>query len=357
MGAASDAWKPWARHCVSLVFAVPLAASLMLQTEEAKARVTDVDHITFTVLNYVGDASFALTGSLAAGMEGMDLLGCILVGFVTALGGGSFRDLVVGRLPLFWLQAWDEALLSVAVGAASFVFWPPLSRRWRLTSADEWLFWTDTLGLAVFAANGAYMATTEPKLHSAACACCGMMTATFGGMMRDVLIARPVRIMYAHAEVYALPALLGGVVTTCFLRLSPTWVSEALLLGAWSTAAARVLAVNHDLRLPTFPARAVYSEAARPRDAAALRARQEELRWKQTADAATRAISSCTAQLLNYSCASPALNGPPPLNYSCSSPALHRTPPLHQAPPLHQPPPLAQPPPLRQPPPAAPPPA
>ena len=70
---------------------------------------------TIVLTNYIGDATCALTGALAAGMEGMDLLGCVIVGFVTALGGGSFRDLLLGRQPIAWLVDWDEALLCVLV--------------------------------------------------------------------------------------------------------------------------------------------------------------------------------------------------------------------------------------------------
>lgn len=55
--------------------------------------------------NYVGDASFALTGTVAAGVEGLDLVGCVVVGFITALGGGTFRDVMLGRTPIFWLAA------------------------------------------------------------------------------------------------------------------------------------------------------------------------------------------------------------------------------------------------------------
>ena len=272
------------RHAIGCAFLVPLLGTLIFRSPEEKATWTKADARTVAVANYIGDASFALTGSLAAGVEGMDLLGCVVVGFITALGGGSFRDLVLGKTPLFWMVHWDEALLCVLVGAATFFLWPIASRRLGLTSADEWLFWTDTLGLAVFAANGAYAGSTvaSPPLHAAACGCCGMFTATFGGLTRDVLLGRPPRILYSHMELYALPALLGGLATTAMIRTSPGLVMESVLLGIWVTVLGRVLAINHGLRLPTFPEAATFSEAARPRDAAAAIARMEELRWKRS---------------------------------------------------------------------------
>lgn len=244
--------------------------------------------MTTVVANYVGDASFALTGSLAAGMEGMDLLGCVIVGFVTAMGGGTFRDILLGRLPIWWMAAWDEFLLVVAVSSASFFLWPPLSRKWKLTTTGEWIFWTDALGLGVFAASGAQTAAAfQPKLHIIACASCGMITATFGGLTRDVLLGRPPRILYSVLELYAMPAFAGGLACSAVLRLwRDTLVLEAVMLGFWVTVHARVLAVNHGLRLPIFPSAAMYSKASRPRDVAAELARDEELSLHAQADEA-----------------------------------------------------------------------
>lgn len=227
-------------------------------------------------MNYLGDMSFAVTGSLAAGMEGMDLLGCCIVGTVTALGGGTFRDVLLGKLPVFWLIHWDELAVCVLGAASTFFAWPRLSHRFRLTATDEWLFWTDTIGLAVFASNGAYAgyAFSGHQLHFLACALCGMFTATFGGLARDVLCARPPRILYSQMELYAVPAFLGGCATVTAARADAAPV-VALFIGLWVTALARVLAYNHDIRLPTFPSKNVYALAAPPRDAAAVLSKGE----------------------------------------------------------------------------------
>lgn len=228
-------------------------------------KFTWADQFTVTWANYLGDASFALTGSLAAGMEGMDLLGCVIVGFVTALGGGTFREITLGRLPLFWMQARDEFTLCIVVATMTFFFWPRLSSRWRLTSTGEFLFWTDTIGLAVFAAAGSNLAAKEyTNLHLAACACCGMFTATFGGLTRDVLLGRPPRILYSTLEIYAVPALLGGLATAGFYReMAPQELTmESIMLGVWVVVHARVFAINHGLRLPIFHSEAVFSKVS-----------------------------------------------------------------------------------------------
>jgi len=240
--------------------------------------IAEADHFTVKIANYIGDASLSVTGSLAAGMEGMDLLGCVTVGFVTALGGGTIRCMFTGMLPVFWMVHYDEYVLCVVVSALTFALWPQLSRSLRLTSTDEWVFWTDTLGLAVFASTGAFSGSTltgDKELNFLACASCGMFTATFGGLTRDILIGRPPRILYSHLELYALPAFIGGCATTAVIRFQNTLVMEAILLGTCVTALLRVIAQNYGMRLPTFPAEHVFKIEARPRDAAAALARQE----------------------------------------------------------------------------------
>eukprot|EP00747_Dinoflagellata_sp_TGD_P219926 gnl/TRDRNA2_/TRDRNA2_91954_c0_seq1.p1 gnl/TRDRNA2_/TRDRNA2_91954_c0~~gnl/TRDRNA2_/TRDRNA2_91954_c0_seq1.p1 ORF type:complete len:379 (+),score=32.05 gnl/TRDRNA2_/TRDRNA2_91954_c0_seq1:65-1201(+) len=272
-------WRKSLRHVLAsfllaLFCASPRVLTLYLGYDESERELISeikwTDHMTTVVANYIGDASFAMSGSLMAGMEGMDYLGCIIVGFITALGGGTFRDVMLGRLPIWWLTALDEPILCIAVASMTFFLWPRLSNRFHLTATDEWLFWTDTLGLGVFAAAGAHSGSClEPRLHILGCAMCGMFSATFGGLTRDVLIARPPRILYSLTEVYALPAFLGALATSAVLRMiSDTWVMESITLGTWVTVHLRVLAVNHDLKLPHFPSSQVYSKEARPRDAA-----------------------------------------------------------------------------------------
>eukprot|EP00450_Noctiluca_scintillans_P002635 CAMPEP_0194490060 /NCGR_PEP_ID=MMETSP0253-20130528/9409_1 /TAXON_ID=2966 /ORGANISM="Noctiluca scintillans" /LENGTH=320 /DNA_ID=CAMNT_0039330643 /DNA_START=40 /DNA_END=999 /DNA_ORIENTATION=+ len=278
--AAVDPRSQYVWRWLGCVFLLVLLLITCVVQDKELAVVTTADSYTVTYSNYIGDASFALTGSLAAGMEGMDLLGCVIVGIITALGGGTFRDTMLGRTPIFWLSNWDELVLSIIVAGSTFFLWPRLSRKFQLTSADEWLFYTDTLGLAVFAANGAYIANSlDVRPHFMGCAACGMFTATFGGLTRDVLLGRPPRILYSHCELYAVPAFFGGCVTTAVTRLivgSDAAAMKSVLAGTVATAFARVYSYNYGTRLPTFPAEDVFSLAARPRDAAAVIAKREQ---------------------------------------------------------------------------------
>jgi len=270
-----------ARHALAALCVVPLLmVAIVPYSPGEEARWA---HITVMMANYIGDVAFAFTGAVAAGTEGMDLLGCMVVGFVTALGGGTVRDVLLGRFPIWWLAAWDEFMLVLLVGAVTFFVWPPVSMRWNLTPSGEVLFWMDTVGLGVFAATGARTGALSLKLHLAGGACCGMFSATFGGLMRDVLINRPPRILYSTLEIYAIPPLLGGFACSALLQLDRTRVMEAVMLGIWVTVHARVIAVNSGIRLPTFPCATVHSRESRPRDVAAEKARDEDMQRQESA--------------------------------------------------------------------------
>lgn len=251
------------RWALSLLLGLPALLSVMWRLpEEQRLHMTSVDRTIVQVTNYIGDASFALTGALAAGTEGMDALGCVIVGIITALGGGTVRDIALGLLPVFWAKAWDELILCVAVAGTGFFLWTPLSDRFGLSTEDEWVFWTDTLGLGVFAALGAKTAAVLPGVHFGTCLMSGMFTATFGGLTRDVLCRRPPRILYSTQEIYAIPALCGAAVCTTILRCRGTsWEMEAVLVGAWVTIEMRVFAVNLGLRLPSFPRDKIFKTA------------------------------------------------------------------------------------------------
>ncbi|CAE7408158.1 unnamed protein product [Symbiodinium natans] len=143
------------------------------------------------------------------------------------------------------------------ISTATFFGLPYLATRFGITAEGEFVFWTDTVGLAAFAVLGARVAACLPDhhVHAGACALCGLSTACFGGLVRDILCQKPPRILYAEHEMYATPALLGALVCVGLMRSgaeTPLDV-EGMLLGAWVVIALRVLALNHGVRLPAFP--------------------------------------------------------------------------------------------------------
>jgi len=246
------------RYMIIFGLAFPLAAFIiMVQTGKrnqipgTQYSVSSWEQTSVTYANYIGDASFAISGSVTAGKKGMDCVGCVLIGFITALGGGSIRDLCLGCLPLGWLKTYDETLLVLGFSASTFFLWSPLSHLFKLTESDEWLFWTDTVGLGVFTASGAHVGNTSGATFVGSIIC-GLMTATFGGIMRDTLCQQPARILFAHKEVYALPALAGATGYMVVISIAESLLVEAILIGTWIGMFARVMAINHFVVMPTF---------------------------------------------------------------------------------------------------------
>eukprot|EP00435_Cladocopium_sp_Y103_P031111 s2510_g7.t2 len=155
------------------------------------------------------------------------------------------------RILLYVLEGYftNKTCFCIVISTGAFFGLPYLANRFGITAEGEFVFWTDTVGLAAFAVLGARVAACLPDhhVHAGACALCGLSTACFGGLVRDILCQKPPRILYAEHEMYATPALLGALVCERPLDV------EGMLLGAWVVIELRVLALNHGLRLPAFP--------------------------------------------------------------------------------------------------------
>jgi uncharacterized membrane protein YeiH len=156
-----------------------------------------------TALDWLGVVVFAISGALAASRKQMDVVGFALLGTVTGIGGGTLRDLLLGQAPVFWVH--QPAYLGVCVIVSSAVFFTahiPHSR-YRV------LLWFDALGLALFAVTGAERAVWAGAGSVVAIAM-GVVTATFGGIIRDVLANESPVVL--SREIYVTAALAGATV-------------------------------------------------------------------------------------------------------------------------------------------------
>ena len=194
------------------------------------------------VANLVAVIAQAMTAALAAGKRRLDWFGVASLGCVTALGGGSVRDVVLGHYPLSWVaQPW---LLLLAAGAAlAAIGLARLVRRLRMT-----FLVLDALGLVVFTVIGCDVAL---GLHHGTIVAmvCGMATGCTGGVMRDLLCGDVPLVL--RGELYATVALLTGgrYVTALALDLP----HDSVLLGAMAIGfAMRLLAIRNAWQLPTF---------------------------------------------------------------------------------------------------------
>ena len=194
-------------------------------------------------LDLAGVGVFAASGALAAGRKRLDLFGVYVLAVVTAVGGGTLRDVLLDRAPIFWIA--DPRVLVVALVAASLTV--ALARVG--TPNPRLLRVADALGLGLFAVSGAQAAEAQgvPLLIVVVM---GMMTGTFGGVIRDVLTSE-IPLILRPGRLYATAAALGPAVYLILkaLGMAGAW---AAALGAAATVALRLAAILFGLRLPVF---------------------------------------------------------------------------------------------------------
>lgn len=153
------------------------------------------------VVDLMAVAVFAITGALVAARREMDPIGFVFLGTVTGIGGGTFRDLVLD-LPVFWIV--QPAYLWTCIGASLVTFWAArlLASRYRA------LLWMDAVGLGMFAVTGAHKAALAGA-PAVVCVLMGVMTATVGGLLRDIMAGQ--KPLLFHREIYATAAIAGAV--------------------------------------------------------------------------------------------------------------------------------------------------
>lgn len=196
-------------------------------------------------LDLLGVAVFAATGALTASRKQLDIVGFALLAAVTGIGGGTLRDLLIGRLPVFWVGQPLSLAVTTAVAVLVFFVAHRIESRYRL------LLWLDALGLALFAGLGARIALLHDT-QAAVAVLLGTMTATFGGILRDVLCAELPLIL--RREIYVTAAALAATVYVVLDRLAVA-PDLALLAGVIAGFALRALALAKGLSLPAYRAR------------------------------------------------------------------------------------------------------
>jgi uncharacterized membrane protein YeiH len=187
----------------------------------------------------------AATGALAARGKGIDWFGVVVLGLVTAVGGGTLRDVVLD-VPVFWVQ--DHSFLLSGVVAALLTIWlarfvDPSSRPFLITDA---FFLSFVAMVGTDKTHGLHHASTV-------CALFGVVTGVAGGMIRDVLLGEIPLVFRPHINLYATAALIGSV---AYLVAAALWPGQStnLLIGATVTLVLRLAAIRWRLRLPVFTA-------------------------------------------------------------------------------------------------------
>jgi len=193
-------------------------------------------------LDLIGVTVFAMSGALSAGRKSLDLLGVLVIAVVTAIGGGTIRDLLLDRHPIFWI-ADPTYLVVISVAALLTTGYV----RWRPPPVNSLLV-ADALGLALFTIMGARIAESA-GLSPIIVVLMGTLTGVAGGLIRDVLSAEIPLIL--RRDIYATAAIAGASIYLLLqaLGLSPP---VAAVAGFSAVAVLRLLAILKGLRLPVF---------------------------------------------------------------------------------------------------------
>lgn len=196
-------------------------------------------YMTWDVLNIIGTLAFAISGALVAMEEDFDIFGVMILGFTTAFGGGTVRNLLIGiPVDLIWTQG---NLFILAFSAILVVFLFP--NQWWIHYWNRWGIFFDAIGLAAFAIQGAFMAVNSGA-SLAGVIVAATMTGAGGGMIRDLFAGR--KPMIFRDEIYALWAALGGLLIGLGM-IEGAWMTGGLLV---SIVILRMLSVNYKWHLP-----------------------------------------------------------------------------------------------------------
>jgi uncharacterized membrane protein YeiH len=194
------------------------------------------------IVDILGTLAFAIAGALSAMQKRLDPFGVLVLAFVTAIGGGTLRDIMIGNLPVIWLRNGTAAIVIFASALATMLF------SHYLRHFNKLLFVFDALGLGLFTITGLEIAV-EQDFSMGICIAIGTITACFGGVTRDVLLNN-VPLLF-RKEIYALACILGGLL---YFLLKHYQVNAELskIICIIAIFSIRVLAFRLNWSLPVF---------------------------------------------------------------------------------------------------------
>lgn len=203
----------------------------------------EINALTITTLYIIGISAEGMTGALAAGRHKMDLFGVIFIALVTAIGGGSIRDVLLGHYPLTWVKH-PEYIILICFCALVATKIP------RVVTKLETLFLTlDAIGLVVFSILGAQIAINQNHGFIIAVAA-AVITGVFGGILRDILCMR-IPLVF-QKEIYAGIAIIAGAIYYSLIIWLELNALVCTLLTLFIGVFARLLAIKYQWSLPIF---------------------------------------------------------------------------------------------------------
>ena len=193
------------------------------------------------IILYTGIFVFALTGALKARTHQMDIFGAAVVAFVTAYGGGTIRDLLIGVRPVNWVN--DYLALGLVISAVLIIS----LLNTNLTRFRRTIFFTDAIGLGMFTAGGIEKSLTY-GINDGYAVIMGVMSATFGGLLADIICGEVPNLL-KRGELYATACAIGGVIYIMLKNLGLEY-NLGLFICVLIIVAIRILSKRKRLRLP-----------------------------------------------------------------------------------------------------------
>ncbi|MEY4639469.1 MAG: hypothetical protein RLY13_467 [Actinomycetota bacterium] len=198
-----------------------------------------------TAFEIIGTLAFALSGLIEAARKKLDIVGMAMVTFLAAFGGGTLRDILLDRRPFFWVQNQFWIWVVLAMCALALVF----MRARHVEPTQRATAWPDAIGLGIFSAGGTQIAL-QAGVPAIVAVIMGVITAVFGGVLRDVVVNEIPRAFVDH-QPYSIVAFAGGWVVVGLDALG-TSSFIAVGVGAFVISALRFAAMIFGWRLPTW---------------------------------------------------------------------------------------------------------
>mgnify|MGYP003630475848 CR=1 FL=1 len=195
----------------------------------------------FYTIDILGTIAFAISGVLVAINKKMDLFGILIIAFVTAVGGGTLRDLMIGATPVSWMKDITYTYVIFASAVFAIIF------RTKINYLRTSLFLFDTIGIGLYTLVGIEKGINA-ELHPIISIALGTMTASFGGVIRDIL-CNEIPVIF-RKEIYATACILGGI-TYFLLRELPIESNLVFVIAGVVVITTRLLAVKFKIALPT----------------------------------------------------------------------------------------------------------
>ncbi|MFY0713174.1 trimeric intracellular cation channel family protein [Seonamhaeicola sp. NFXS20] len=196
----------------------------------------------FYTIDILGTIAFAISGVLVAFNKKMDLFGVLIIAFVTAVGGGTLRDLLIGNTPVGWMKDMTYTYVIITSAVFAIIF------RSKINYLRTSLFLFDTIGIGLYTVVGIEKGI-QAELHPIICIALGTMTASFGGVIRDIL-CNEIPVIF-RKEIYATACIVGGIIYF-LLNQFPIQENVVFLVAGFVVIAIRLLAVKFNIMLPNI---------------------------------------------------------------------------------------------------------